>query len=778
MKRLILLLLLAAPVFAQTTVTDTFSGSGALSSNWTNSSVAGYVACHQFSGNAAPASSTSQCIESYTGASFTNNQYSQFVTNGTLSGNATSPGVRFDTAGNGYVFSPVFGLYKLTAGTGSVQLAACQPASNGDLLYISAVGTTITGTDITTGNTCSATDSSYTTGQPAIYLDNRNGSNNITLFQAGTFVGFSAAPAVLIKSTTGNFVTLTGTNVTWTPGTPGTPTFTVSGTACSITAQTVTSTTGAVLTMNAGGTLGNCVIHDPSSSTTFTLAIISNPIVQTKTLDCTGGCTNATMTWGTATTNGNVIALTGWADIPLPANAFQYNTKQYLLSWCPSYTPLTSPSEYGIGYAQIKTLSSTAISITEATTWHGYLVAYEIQGENLVTGASCKGTSTGTASTISTANGGQAAGGFSVGITYDLPNTPTITGTLSNTDVAFAHNAIFNSGYNSLSGTVTYTANYTSASGNPGINLLTFTYDSTQLNALYPVILSPAGGNYAASQSVTASEPMLGAAHIRCTTDGSTPNSGSPIYTGPISVTSGTETVSCYAQALANVVADSGVSANTYTILGASTQTWFVRPGGGALYSAANPTNTCNGLADVDDPGTGSLPRTCAVNDVRWLWDNQHAGGYGWVIQGQDTVVIRGCVASATNTVGNCRIGHDQGTSGTDVWCPGGSADTCIMPPIPSGTSGAHTKILGGCAYDGTCAHNKTNYVFLHGGFSVADVIDLGNAQWVDVAGINAGSYGNCIVHGSPNPNPCSNSLPLSDFIQESVQTSQSLPMI
>ena len=761
------ILLLSLPAFGQTTVTDNFSGSGALSGNWTNSSVAGYVACNQFSGNAQPATALHQCIAAYTGASFTNNQYAQFVANGTIAGNATSPGVRFDNAGNGYVFSSTFGLYKLVNGTGSVKLASCTAVSPGDLLYISAVGSLITGTDITTGNSCSATDSSYPTGQPAIYLDNTSGSNNITLFQAGTFVGFSVNPSALVKSTTGNAVALTGTNTTWS----GSP-FSVTGAACSITSQTVTSTTTANLTVNAGGTVGTCTVHDATTGTTAPISIINNPIAQAPVvLDCTAGCHSTSIPFGTPTANGSVIHVNGWSDIALPYSDFTYNTKQYLASWCPTYTPTSAPTQFAVDYGQIKTLSSTAVTVTESRLWHGVLVAYEIQGENLWTGASCTGTNTGTSSSISASTSGQAAGGFSVGVAFDLPGTPTVTGTLTNTDVPFAHGAIFNSGFNSVSGSVNYNVSYASASGNPGISMSTYTFNPAALQKLYPPILNPAGGNYATGQSVTVSEPMLGTANIRCTLDGTTPNSSSPIYTGPIPVTSGTVTVSCYAQALANVVADGPVSANTYVITAHPTQTWFVRPGGGGLFSAANPTNTCDGLADLNDPGSGALPRHCAINDLRWLYDNKQFNNSAWVIQGGDTVVVRGCVGTATNTSGDCRVGYDNNTNSTG-WCSGGSPFSCIPPPLPSGTSGAHTKLLGGCAFDGTCAHTKSNFVFIHGGFGVFMTLDLQNAQWVDVAGIYGGSYGNCVVHGSPNPNPCNSGV--SDYIQSVIQTNQS----
>ena len=62
--------------------------------------------------------------------------------------------------------------------------------------------------------------------------------------------------------------------------------------------------------------------------------------------------------------------------------------------------------------------------------------------------------------------------------------------------------------------------------------------------------------------------------------------------------------------------------------------------------------------------------------------------------------------------------------------------------PIPSGTSGAHNKDSGGCAYDGTCASQQDEITSASMAGSVSLTLSTwGNAQWVDVAGINAGSY-------------------------------------
>jgi lysophospholipase L1-like esterase len=84
----------------------------------------------------------------------------------------------------------------------------------------------------------------------------------------------SASPATVVISTAGNVITLTGVGTAWTPGTPGSPTFTLSGgSGASITAQTVASTTSATITVTAGSALGTLTVTDPSTGATTTITV-------------------------------------------------------------------------------------------------------------------------------------------------------------------------------------------------------------------------------------------------------------------------------------------------------------------------------------------------------------------------------------------------------------------------------------------------------------------------------------------------------------------------
>jgi len=87
---------------------------------------------------------------------------------------------------------------------------------------------------------------------------------------------------------------------------------------------------------------------------------------------------------------------------------------------------------------------------------------------------------------------------------------------------------------------------------------------------------NPPAGNYAATQSVTLSDSTVGAV-IYYTTDGSTPTTSSPVYSGPISVTAN-ETIQAIATAIPNWLSTSTVASAAYTIGAAPDFTVMVSP--------------------------------------------------------------------------------------------------------------------------------------------------------------------------------------------------------
>jgi hypothetical protein len=124
-----------------------------------------------------------------------------------------------------------------------------------------------------------------------------------------------------------------------------------------------------------------------------------------------------------------------------------------------------------------------------------------------------------------------------------------------------------------------------------------------------PPVFSPAGGTYVGPQTVTLSDPTPGAA-IHYTTDGSTPTTASPVYSGPLSVTT---TTTIKAMAAASGMANSSVASATYTIM-QQVATPTLSPGGGTYVGSATVT-----LSDATPGATihyttdGSTPTTSSA---------------------------------------------------------------------------------------------------------------------------------------------------------------------
>jgi hypothetical protein len=220
-------------------------------------------------------------------------------------------------------------------------------------------------------------------------------------------------------------------------------------------------------------------------------------------------------------------------------------------------------------------------------------------------------------------------------------------------------------------------------------------------------------------------------------------------------------------------------------------ESWYVRPDGGTRYSANVTTGQCDGLADVSYASTGGsgTNQHCAFNDFRYMWNDNFSGGNGqgtWVIASGDTVVIRGCAALGSQTNPDnphCRIGYDNPNNGNfpNSWCPNVGNALCYNPPIPAGTAGAHTKILGGCAFGPyTCTPINNNYPYgttnetqIFGGMALQSVFNLTSTSYVDIEGIELTTHnGACANQGNPPwPRSCSTNVPLDDFAQNGFLT-------
>ncbi|TAK05711.1 SGNH/GDSL hydrolase family protein [Patescibacteria group bacterium] len=84
----------------------------------------------------------------------------------------------------------------------------------------------------------------------------------------------TASPTSLVQGTIGNEVILTGTNTSWTAGTPGSPVFSLTGSPdARIASQRITSATAATLTIDAGSYPGTLRIVDGGNSTSTSITV-------------------------------------------------------------------------------------------------------------------------------------------------------------------------------------------------------------------------------------------------------------------------------------------------------------------------------------------------------------------------------------------------------------------------------------------------------------------------------------------------------------------------
>jgi chitinase len=120
--------------------------------------------------------------------------------------------------------------------------------------------------------------------------------------------------------------------------------------------------------------------------------------------------------------------------------------------------------------------------------------------------------------------------------------------------------------YPTIRGAMTWSINWDASNGYNFANTVKPHLNSLggggQQQTVVTPTFGPAGGTYNSAQSVTISCATSGAV-IRYTTDGSTPNSNSPVYSGPINVSSNT-TIKAYATAPG--MYDSAIASAIYTI--------------------------------------------------------------------------------------------------------------------------------------------------------------------------------------------------------------------
>lgn len=223
--------------------------------------------------------------------------------------------------------------------------------------------------------------------------------------------------------------------------------------------------------------------------------------------------------------------------------------------------------------------------------------------------------------------------------------------------------------------------------------------------------------------------------------------------------------------------------------LAPTNHTWYVRADGAPHYSSAiaslswrglDVKHTCDGMHDAPWPAVGTLNvlgavstgdnQPCAIDDFRWLYDDQ--GSYGqlkWIISGGDTIII--------DNTKQWRVGWDGDgrNASSEPWCWGWSGGPygCFNPTIPAGSSGAPTRILGrnfaDCnTPDGSPSHAKMSQIFA--GHASGAALNLSDAAFVEVQCIELTQHAtDCVRHGDPPlPRQCNSDftggLPVDDY--------------
>lgn len=134
-----------------------------------------------------------------------------------------------------------------------------------------------------------------------------------------------------------------------------------------------------------------------------------------------------------------------------------------------------------------------------------------------------------------------------------------------------------------------------------------------------------------------------------------------------------------------------------------------------------------DGTSVAQDKGVLPSNQACAFNHPFWMLNSSFAWAH---MVGGDTIqFVNTSGTSDTYYMGERNAGVGQDWGWYSPFCPqpnqgGGAGASCILPPPPSGTSGAHTKILGqnvGSCHDSGHTHlvNPTILTGINAEFSV-----------------------------------------------------------
>lgn len=245
------------------------------------------------------------------------------------------------------------------------------------------------------------------------------------------------------------------------------------------------------------------------------------------------------------------------------------------------------------------------------------------------------------------------------------------------------------------------------------------TYAITAPGAVATPTFSPNGGPYTGTQSVTASTSTSGAT-LFCTTNGTTPTTSSPVYSGAFTLTSSpsTTTIQCIGTAPGSTQSAVGSATFTYTLYLGNNQANFnfqTYANGYACTYAVTGTNlggyTVNSCVINQFGGnvasgantdcaviTAPTPTTEATSALcHGTWTNPSGTGTT-----AGSIAMSGCgTLAASSAVWICTNTNDASNpSSYGGWNCGGTCSTTSVPTSNNGTyAGAIQNVSGGVPY-------------------------------------------------------------------------------
>jgi len=257
--------------------------------------------------------------------------------NGVANGSHTIYAVATDTSGNQATSSVAITVSNLTYSAPGVtvssatSIATSSATLNGSIVFDGNASSTIEG--FTYGLTSSYGATTSTTGTYGVgsfsipvsglvcntayhyqaFATNSQGTGTSTdqtfMTSACPVYLISANPNSLYANSGNSGVILTGSSTFWTSGTPGSPTFQLTGgTGASIASQSISGSSSAALTINPGTTAGTLLLLDPSSGATTSIAVVTATTPTPSSISASSLSTStATITWTTATSSDSRV---------------------------------------------------------------------------------------------------------------------------------------------------------------------------------------------------------------------------------------------------------------------------------------------------------------------------------------------------------------------------------------------------------------------------------------------------------------------------------------